>query len=216
MDLTLGSRVRCLLVWLAVGTGAGLTVAWAAPDLQVPGAGRPFAGDLVALAAWALTGCAAWAWAVTTMVVAETLAGTPRVNTPGVPRWLRAGVLVACGVAVVGLGGTAQASDRSASAERDPRAALAGLPFPERVPGGLRPPVQAPIPPGGPSDGYVVRGGDTLWDIAAADLGAGADDALVATHWRRIHELNRAVIGADPDLIHPGQRLRLPGRPQHR
>ncbi|MFJ9177537.1 transglycosylase family protein [Streptomyces sp. NPDC102360] len=49
------------------------------------------------------------------------------------------------------------------------------------------------------SGGYVVRGGDTLGRIAAAH---GAT-------WQRLYATNRAVIGGDPDLIMPGQRLRL-------
>ncbi|WP_306319390.1 MULTISPECIES: transglycosylase family protein [unclassified Streptomyces] len=47
--------------------------------------------------------------------------------------------------------------------------------------------------------GYVVRGGDTLGGIAAAH----------GTSWQHLYATNRAVIGGDPDLILPGQRLRL-------
>lgn len=46
---------------------------------------------------------------------------------------------------------------------------------------------------------YAVRQGDTLSGIAAAH---GKD-------WRDLHRANRSVIGADPDLIVPGQRLSL-------
>jgi nucleoid-associated protein YgaU len=56
----------------------------------------------------------------------------------------------------------------------------------------------------------VVRPGDTLWDLARAGLPAGADDAAVAGRVREIHDANRAVIGPDPDLIRPHQRLRMP------
>jgi nucleoid-associated protein YgaU len=56
----------------------------------------------------------------------------------------------------------------------------------------------------------VVRPGDTLWTIARADLLANADDGAVAVRVREVHQVNRAVIGADPDLILPGQRLRMP------
>ncbi|MEU1502448.1 transglycosylase family protein [Streptomyces sp. NPDC005732] len=44
---------------------------------------------------------------------------------------------------------------------------------------------------------YTVRSGDTLSGIAARH----------ATDWREIYAANRAVIGGDPDLIVPGQRL---------
>ncbi|MFF7093431.1 transglycosylase family protein [Streptomyces rubradiris] len=46
---------------------------------------------------------------------------------------------------------------------------------------------------------YTVREGDTLSTIAARH----------GTTWQRIYAANRAVIGADPDMIVPGQRLAL-------
>jgi nucleoid-associated protein YgaU len=58
----------------------------------------------------------------------------------------------------------------------------------------------------------VVEPGDTLWRIALRHLPPGAGAAEVMGACSRIHELNRDVIGDDPDLIHPGQRLRLPPR----
>lgn len=56
----------------------------------------------------------------------------------------------------------------------------------------------------------VVRPGDTLWGIAAATLGPDADNAAVAAQWPRWYAANRALIGADPNLILPGQRLVAP------
>jgi len=51
---------------------------------------------------------------------------------------------------------------------------------------------------------YVVRPGDTLSGIAAAlDVRGG---------WQALYETNRPVIGADPDVIHPGTVLVLPSR----
>jgi len=49
---------------------------------------------------------------------------------------------------------------------------------------------------------YVVRKGDTLSEIAEKHYGH-------ANEWRKIFEANRDQI-EDPDLIHPGQTLRLP------
>ncbi|AZQ33764.1 LysM peptidoglycan-binding domain-containing protein [Streptomyces cyaneochromogenes] len=46
---------------------------------------------------------------------------------------------------------------------------------------------------------YTVREGDTLSGIAARH----------GTTWQRIFAANKAVIGGDPDLIVPGQRLEL-------
>ncbi|MFF0385903.1 transglycosylase family protein [Streptomyces sp. NPDC004286] len=47
--------------------------------------------------------------------------------------------------------------------------------------------------------GYTVRQGDTLSTIAARH----------GVSWQRVYEANRSVIGADPNLIVPGQRLAL-------
>ncbi|MEU3984923.1 transglycosylase family protein [Streptomyces sp. NPDC026672] len=44
---------------------------------------------------------------------------------------------------------------------------------------------------------YTVREGDTLSGIAARH----------GTTWQRLYTVNKAVVGADPDLIVPGQRL---------
>lgn len=57
---------------------------------------------------------------------------------------------------------------------------------------------------------HVVRPGDTLWEIAASRLPAGADDAQVAAAWPRWYAANAAAIGPDPDLILPGTVLRPP------
>ena len=37
-----------------------------------------------------------------------------------------------------------------------------------------------------------------------------ADDADVAAYWPRLYALNRDLIGPYPDLLRPGQLLRLP------
>lgn len=59
----------------------------------------------------------------------------------------------------------------------------------------------------------TVRAGDTLWDIAAAHLPAGSDDAAIAAAWPHWYETNRDVVGPDPGLIHPGHVLTAPGAP---
>jgi hypothetical protein len=56
----------------------------------------------------------------------------------------------------------------------------------------------------------VVRPGDTLWSIARRALPAGATDAEIARACARWHAANRGVIGDDPDLIFPQQRLHPP------
>lgn len=53
---------------------------------------------------------------------------------------------------------------------------------------------------------HVVEPGESLWSIAGEFTDSTADQAeLVAA----IHAENRATIGADPDLIMPGQRLEI-------
>ncbi len=59
----------------------------------------------------------------------------------------------------------------------------------------------------------VVREGDSLWAIAAAELGPGADGAAIAARWPQWYAANAALIGSDPDLIQPGQVLHAPGEP---
>lgn len=59
-------------------------------------------------------------------------------------------------------------------------------------------------------EGVVVRRGDSLWDLAARDLGPGADAAEIAAAWPRWYEANRTSIGADPDVIRPGTLLHRP------
>ncbi|MEV0254838.1 transglycosylase family protein [Streptomyces sp. NPDC050732] len=49
----------------------------------------------------------------------------------------------------------------------------------------------------GGAGNYIVRQGDTLSRIAARH----------GIHWQRLHAANRQVIGGDPDVIVPGQRL---------
>ncbi len=55
----------------------------------------------------------------------------------------------------------------------------------------------------------TVRPGDCLWDIARRRR-AHPTPSRVATDWPRWWHTNRDVIGPDPDLVLPGQRLRPP------
>jgi resuscitation-promoting factor RpfA len=64
--------------------------------------------------------------------------------------------------------------------------------------------------PGGVQQEVVVHRGDTLWTIAARHLGEHATDQDVAEEWPLWYAANRDVIGTDPDLIRPGQRLAVP------
>lgn len=75
----------------------------------------------------------------------------------------------------------------------------------------------ADVPAVAPSLGvWLVRPGDSLWQIAEAVLerGPGVRGEIDAVHdyWQRLIELNRANLAdpANPDLLFSGQQLRLP------
>ncbi len=57
---------------------------------------------------------------------------------------------------------------------------------------------------------HVVIAGDCLWDIAAHLIGRGASNAAIDRGWRAIYAANRAEVGDDPGLIHPGLVLTIP------
>jgi nucleoid-associated protein YgaU len=59
----------------------------------------------------------------------------------------------------------------------------------------------------------MVRSGDSLWRIVAAQLGGRSTPRQIAATWPRWYAVNRAVIGADPGLIRPGQLLHPPASP---
>ncbi|MDQ1711537.1 MAG: hypothetical protein QOE45_987 [Frankiaceae bacterium] len=75
--------------------------------------------------------------------------------------------------------------------------AAADGPFDRPAPPARASPATRPAATGG-GHVVVVRPGDTLWDLAGAD-------------WPRWYAANRSVVGPDPGLIHPGQRLVPPG-----
>ncbi|MHA6246496.1 LysM peptidoglycan-binding domain-containing protein [Pontibacter sp. CAU 1760] len=52
-------------------------------------------------------------------------------------------------------------------------------------------------------DVYTVKSGDSLSKIAQQHYGNASD-------WKRIYEANKAVIGSNPNMIHPGQRFVIP------
>ena len=51
---------------------------------------------------------------------------------------------------------------------------------------------------------YKVQHGDCLWEIAKKNLGDGA-------RWTEIYKMNSDLIGSNPDLIHTGLDLKMPG-----
>lgn len=211
-DLDSAPLHRCIAVWALATTTLAALAGWLVPDLAVALSaateGRVgFADALVQVSEGVLLGCAAWAWAVTGIVTSDAARGRPA-SRSGVSSGLRRMVLVACGAALVStLAVPAHAGTGTATSDRStPGAVLRGLPLPDRATAadhGTR----RPAPP--PAE-VVVRPGDTLWALAVADLSPGADDAAVSRRAEEIYRANRTVIGPNPDLIQPDQRLRLP------
>jgi nucleoid-associated protein YgaU len=90
---------------------------------------------------------------------------------------------------------------RPASPNSTPAATTRGADFGNVRSGGSS---TAPVErPAGGSSSYVVKSGDSLSKIARRVYGD-------AKQWTRIYDANRALIGDDPDLIHPGQNLVIP------
>jgi hypothetical protein len=191
-------------VWLTVTTGALLVAPVARPGVarmwgrgSVATGALTFDGALVEVASCAVLGCAAWLWLTTTVTVAQALRGRPVGGRSGVRRW----VLVACGVAALA-GSLPPAS--AAPGHHGP--APTALPYPDRAVAPLRP---TPPPPER-AHTVVVGPGDSLWSIAADDLGPGAGDAEITERWHALYAANRGRIGPDADLVEPGLRLLLP------
>jgi nucleoid-associated protein YgaU len=167
-------------------------------------------GAQVALLA---AGCWALLIVVAVAVEARTGRGARFAERAGCPPVVRAWLL---GVLVVVLAGGPAHADTAPA--REPNgggssgraagaAVLDGLPLPDRATGTDRRPTESH------AHGVVVVGrGDSLWRIAHRILPVGASDAAVAEAVRTLYAANRAVIGADPDLVRPGERLTVPRR----
>ena len=213
--------LRVTAVWSVISMAFAIDALLTVPALIGPIETATFDGLLVlACSAGALAACTRLWW-VATAVAATTLrrsAPTPRWQDSGpLTRW----VLLAFGVAILCTTATAvPASARSgnggrADTTRSTKAILNGLPLPDRPVNHVasHPSRTAAGHPGAarPTAVLLIRPGDTLWAIAAHRLGPGASSAEIAAYVGALYRTNRATIGPDPDLLHPGQALRLPG-----
>ena len=169
----------------AMSLGAVVLLWWCRPAAG-PSTGPD--GAIVCAASWT-----AWLSAAYLGFAVAATASTIPAPLPGAVRHLVERTLGLGVVAAVATGGLAG------------RAAADGA--------GPRPPavsVDWPSAPGLSSRGVVRVGtGDCLWDIAAHRL-AHPTPARIVASWPRWWHANRRVIGADPDVLHPGQRLRPP------
>lgn len=209
-------RTRAGLLWLASSAAlaaAGVTGGRLAAGLVV--APAPAFADLLVQACAALALVAAGGlWLVTSEVVLSVLRRPlgPAARRLGPVRVLLLGL---CGVAALGSTTPATADARGPELPPVPARLLVGLPLPDRATGAApRPAADLTGDPAAPAalTGAVVRvrPGDSLWRLAARRLAPDASTADLASYTRRVHACNRDVIGPDPDLLRPGQRLRLP------
>jgi nucleoid-associated protein YgaU len=92
---------------------------------------------------------------------------------------------------------------------------------PEPAPVVVAPPAPAPAPAAAPAPrevvavaeshstgSTVVRSGDSLWSIAERRVGDDASSSRIAREVGRLVALNASSL-ADPDLIFPGQHLKI-------
>lgn len=175
------------------------TLAPQLPRLVADLRGPSFPDALLALGSLVTVGLAAW---VLLVAVLSMLGVSSRLVARFAPPLLRGVLLVGAAGALVA--GPAQAEQATGPESRHLPHSVHGLPLPDRPEAHVAP-VRAAAP-----QTIRVRPGDTLWAIAARSMPDGATDAQIAAATTAWHHANRTVIGADPHLIFPQQRLTPP------
>lgn len=128
------------------------------------------------------------------------------------------------GAAAVGAEPTATATPSGPPSSTASSAApsASSSPAPSAAPTTSAPPTteeSSPVPPASPAQlpseaasgvvcELVVAPGDSLWSLAASQLGPAASDADVDARWRALYAQNADAVGPDPDLVRPGLQLR--------
>ena len=193
--------------------------------------GSAATGETVASAAVGLATLTAWCLLtlVAGLALLTVLASLPgsvgrigrllhRRLTPPTLGKLLAGVLGLSQLGQVGLGTAVASAAGAATSVGQPTSVWASASF--GTPGQTHPtpvdwPGLAPSDPPTERIAYTVRAGDSLWAIAERELGSQTSPAETDERWRQWYAENRAVIGEDPGLIHPGQVLVPPdGQPR--
>ncbi|WP_294627515.1 LysM peptidoglycan-binding domain-containing protein [uncultured Rothia sp.] len=62
---------------------------------------------------------------------------------------------------------------------------------------------------------YTVQAGDTLWSVAADQLGEGTDASTIYDYTLDIYEANKDALGQNAELLYEGQVLQIPEQPVH-
>ncbi len=187
------AALSLLLVGLLAPTADGLV-----DDVTGPS----FPDALLGAASLLTLAIAAWSLVTVTLVLGG---GSTRLVAALTPSLLRRALLVgAAGALVVG----PAHAEQQVSPDLSSRHSVTGLSLPDR-PGSdpVRQTAAVEDHPDRTGAAVEVRPGDTLWAIAARTLPPGASPADIAHATTAWHDANRDVIGDDPDLIHPAQRL---------
>lgn len=216
-----GVRVRAIggLLALVVTTGAAASALWwlTAGMLAARRRGGMTFDEAVGLAA--VLGC--WvcvAWFVVALSVAAAAAAPGAVGRSCAlaadvlaPWTLRALVAAGLGLGVVTGPAAAAGLLPTQPGAASVSAQLAVVHVEQRlVPARLSPDLPPLDRPAHDAPTVTVRPGDCLWSIAGRHLGPQATDAEIAAAWPSWYAANRDVIGADPNLLHPGQKLVAP------
>ena len=205
--------IAAVLAVVAPAPGQAVRTVSRAQEISALGGAETVVLALTGLLAWA-----AWAWGAVGLLLAAAgaLPGLPGAVARGVarllvPERLRTAAAIALGLGMA-VAGPAAAAPSSPSGAPDRPAQVAGPPGPPDWP--IDDPAAQPATA---AADHVVVPGDCLWRIAAdrleEDTGTSPTDAATARSVAAWWAANTDVIGADPDLIHPGQVLHAP--PSH-
>jgi hypothetical protein len=212
----IGAAMRPAAVLLSLGgatTTVGLLAAQECRRLWAQRTHLAFDDLVLSLAVAVLTLALAWLClatllTATTQVLRGSTGVVALVADRVTPPLCRRVVTLACGAVVLTAPVAASASAAGTVAPCRPSCGPSLLPAPYRpVPRGPT----AGAGDGGP-DSVTVRPGDTLWTVAAQHLPGPVTNADTAAAWPLWFRTNRARLGPDPHLIHPGTRLRVPPR----
>ncbi|MEI2819365.1 MAG: hypothetical protein V9E81_03780 [Marmoricola sp.] len=191
---------RAVLVVVGLVSAAAASWFWFRHDLVISSP-LDLATAIQTAAAWSVCVLSTW---LTVLAVLTVMDLHNVAATLGCPPWWRQAVLVSCGlVSVIGMAVLTRQPISSTPLVgcRCPIARSPARPVPNRMPSSLSPTHDTTS---------SARPSETLWRIAEEALPADAPMGKVAASTQAIYQLNRQLIGTDPDVIHPGLRLRLP------
>jgi hypothetical protein len=217
------SRGRALLV-LLLALAASLALAAIRRDLGSTAGLAPAETMLVAVAEWIVWLVAGYVVAVVGVASLLAMVGRPsRANQAllAIPALLRPALGAALGAALTASPVSAATPPPSpTTTTADPFAWSAPIDAAARIDAAavVAPAADSSAPRRAPPRATATRTvrvsvGDCLWSLAARDLAArhvGSRPADIALAWHRWYAANRAVIGPDPGLLHPGEVLRVP------